>query len=336
MGEGVSIILCTFNGKDRLPATLEAIQQLDPEVPQELILVDNASTDGTGNWLKEYVETAKLRCPVRYVFEPKPGLIHARVAGIKSAAFDFILFCDDDNAMAPDYLSVGFRLLKSNAKLGVLGGYGIPVLEGPEPDWLNRYQKSFALGPQAAQSGKIRELPGHVYGAASFFRRKPLLDLIDSGYRFYLTGRAQTQTISGDDLELCWLMQLMGYEIHYSEDMKFFHSMPRSRMTTDYLIIMKSGTAEGSALLFAYRYFFRFSDSGIFQFSIAYFFQALKSGLVYFKNKLFGPQGLISWEKTLAVSILASQWNSFITQYSKAKSLFSQLQARNEVWNLKT
>lgn len=335
MREGVSIILCTFNGKDRLGPSLNAIQNIDPEVPKELILVDNASIDGTGDWLKEYVETSKLRFPVRYLYEPKPGLIHARVAGIQSAVFDFILFCDDDNALALDYLSVGIRLFKANAELGVLGGFGIPVLEGPEPNWLSRYRKSFALGPQAAHSGKIQELPGHVYGAAFFFRKKPLIELIDSGYQFYLTGRTQTQTVSGDDLELCWLMQLMGYEIHYSEDLKFFHSMPINRMSTDYLIKMKSGTAAGSALLYAYRYFFRFPDSGIFNFSFAYFFQALKSGLIYLKNKLVDPKGLISWEKTLAVSILASQWNSFFTQFSKAKSIFSQLQSRKEVWNLK-
>lgn len=334
MGEGVSIILCTFNGKDRLPATLEAIQQLDPKVLQELILVDNASTDGTGNWLKEYVETAKLLFPVCYVFEPKPGLIHARVAGIKSAAFDLLLFCDDDNALAPDYLSVGFRLFKSNAKLGVLGGNGIPVLEGDEPDWLNRYQKSFALGPQAAQSGKIPELPGHVYGAASFFRKKPLLEVIDSGYRFYLTGRTQTQAISGDDLELCWLMQMMGYEIHYSEDLKFFHSMPRSRMTTDYLIKMKSGTAAGSSLLFAYRYFIQHPKSSSLQFTIAYFSQFLKTWLLLQKNNWRQAGKSNPWERELALAILASRWASFRENFSQSRALFSQLQSKKRFWKL--
>ena len=336
MGEGVSIILCTFNGKDRLPATLDSIQQLDPEVRQELILVDNASTDGTGNWLKEYVETAKLRCPVIYVFEPKPGLIHARIAGIKAASFNLLLFCDDDNALSANYLTLGFWLFKTNPKMGVLGGYGIPVLEGPEPDWLSRHQKSFALGPQAAQSGKIQELPGHVFGAASFFRKKPLLDLIDSGYNFYLTGRTQTQAISGDDLELCWLMQLMGYEIHYAENLKFLHVMPQFRMSTDYLIKMKSGTAAGSSLLYAYRYFILHPNSSSSKFKLAYFSQFLKAGLIFQKHKWKQAVKSQSWEKDLALAILSSRWASFRENFSQARGLFTQLKSKKELWKLDT
>lgn len=336
MGEGVSIILCTFNGKDRLLPTLEAIGKLDSEVPKELILVDNASSDGTNEWVKNYFETRNLAFASRYIFESKPGLIHARLAGIQSASFDFLLFCDDDNALAQDYLSVGFRLFKTNPKMGVLGGYGIPALEGPEPDWLNRYQKSFALGPQAAQSGKIQELPGHVYGAASFFRKKPLLDLIDSGYNFYLTGRTQTQAISGDDLELCWLMQLMGYEIHYAENLKFLHVMPQFRMSTDYLIKMKSGTAAGSSLLYAYRYFILHPNSSSSKFKLAYFSQFLKAGLIFQKHKWKQAVKSQSWEKDLALAILSSRWASFRENFSQAKALFTQLKSKKELWKLDT
>lgn len=334
MGEGVSIILCTFNGKDRLPATLEAIQKLDPEVPKELILVDNASADGTGEWFKHYLEDDKLGFPCHYIFEAKPGLIHARMTGIKSATFDLLLFCDDDNALASNYLVLGRKLFQSNPKLGVLGGYGIPILEGPEPAWLSRYQKSFALGPQAERSGKIQEIPGHVYGAAAFFRKKPLLDLIDSEYRFYLTGRTQTQTISGDDLELCWLMQLMGFEIHYEESLKFFHSMHQSRMTTDYLIKMKSGTAVGGALLFAYRQFILNPESTTSRFVLAYFLQFLKTGLLLLKNRITRPGTSTSWERNLAMAILTSRWASFRKNFSIAHALFLQLQSKKSFWKL--
>lgn len=332
MGEGVSIILCTFNGKNRLPATLEAIQKLNPEVPKELILVDNASTDSTGEWLKHYLKEGHLAFPSRYIFEPKAGLIYARLAGIKSATYDLLLFCDDDNALAPDYLTLGSKLFQSNPNLGVLGGYGIPVLEGPEPAWLSRYQKSFALGPQAARSGKIQERPGHVYGAAAFFRKKPLLDLIDSGYTFYLTGRTQNHAISGDDLELCWLMQMMGFEIHYEEGLKFFHTMPQSRMTTDYLIKMKSGTAAGGALLFAYRQFILKPKSTSFQFAFVYLLQFLKAGLLLLKNRRTQSGTFASWERHIALAILTSRWASFRDNFSLARALFAQLQTNKKFW----
>ena len=334
MRGGVSIILCTFNGKDRLASTLEAIKKLEPDVPKELVLVDNGSNNGTGEWVQHYFETGDLGIPCRYIFEAKPGLIYARIAGIKSAAFDLLLFCDDDNALASDYLKLGSRLFQSDVKMGVLGGYGIPVFGGAEPDWLRSYQKSFALGPQAAKSGRLGEVPSHVYGAGSFFRKEPLLGLINSGYRFYLTGRTKTQTISGDDLELCWLMQLIGFDIHYSENLKFFHTMPQSRLTTDYLIKMKSGTASGSALLFTYRYFLRNRNSGAFGYSLAYSSQFLKAGLIHFKHNWIRKDGKETWESDLARTILASRWNSFRENFSASRALFAQLQSKKEFWKL--
>lgn len=54
MNNGVSIICCSYNGRERLQITLEAIKNLECNGNWELIFIDNASTDGTLEFAKEF------------------------------------------------------------------------------------------------------------------------------------------------------------------------------------------------------------------------------------------------------------------------------------------
>ena len=49
---GISIVICTYNGVCRLGPTLKAIFSLkiDESIPWELIIIDNASTDNTSQF----------------------------------------------------------------------------------------------------------------------------------------------------------------------------------------------------------------------------------------------------------------------------------------------
>lgn len=332
MTQGVSIIVCTFNGANRIKKTLNAILNLESFVEKELVLVDNASTDDTQHQVQVFFEENPPGFEVKLVREENPGLLYARVAGIKSARFDLLLFCDDDNWLFPDYLTIGTKHFKSNPNIGVVGGQGIGVLELEKPIWFDKYQKSFALGPQSKKSGIVEEYPGHVYGAGSFFRKSPLLKLINSGYRFQLTGRTQNQVISGDDLELCWLMQMQGYEIYYEEKLKFYHEIPASRISTNYLIKMKSGTAAGGALLFVYRFLMTKSSSSKIKFFFAFKWKQLFFTGLYFKNFIIHFFRKNHWENELNLEILKMKKDSFIKGYIKASLLFDQIQLYKDSW----
>src|SRR5919202_1974563 len=86
MGEGfdISVVISTYNRCDMLPGAIESVLAQDAEgVHYELIIVDNNSTDRT----REVVESliARGEGSLRYVFEGKQGLSHARKAGIYAA-----------------------------------------------------------------------------------------------------------------------------------------------------------------------------------------------------------------------------------------------------------
>lgn len=322
---GVSIIVCTFNGKNRLPQTLAAINQMDTGIDRELILVDNASTDGTSECARNYLTELCPDLSWKIIYEPVPGLSHARIAGLSAASFEYVLFCDDDNQLFKDYVDLGYKILKDNPRIGVLGGLGIPVFEIDKPEWFERYSHSYAVGPQADKSGIIGKADAYVYGAGTFFRKEPILEILQSGYQLALNGRTKAKLISGDDLEWCWLMRLKGYEVAYEKSLQFYHLLSKERLNENYYIKLKSGTASGSGILFGYTSFLENPKLNSFQFALAYAKELGKSFLVYSKHAFLRPFVKKSWEKELGFRILESRKNSFFENGKKSILLYKEL-----------
>lgn len=119
---GLSVIICTFNGAARIERVLTALTELNSGTAHEIILVDNCSTDGV----------AAVACAVwtrigppsvdfRVISEPTPGLSAARRAGARAATREIIVFCDDDNLLAPDYLEIAVSIM-ADETIGAAGG----------------------------------------------------------------------------------------------------------------------------------------------------------------------------------------------------------------------
>jgi glycosyltransferase involved in cell wall biosynthesis len=322
--DGVSIVICIYNGISRLGKTLDAILLLNPGISREIILVDNASTEDITDFIRTYFSSQASSVDFKVVREGQPGLCYARIAGILQARYEYLLFCDDDNALFPNYLELGAKLFSTNPRLGVIGGTGIATSTMPLPDWFPNLQRSYAVGPQRIGSGKIEQEPGHVYGAGSFFRRSVMCAILEAGFSPNLKGRTENTLLSGDDLEWCWLTQLKGYEIYYEEQLKFYHELPPQRLSTDYYIKMKSGTAAGTALLFAYHTFFKNPDLSALEFKIKYSMAKLKNWLIYTKNRMVFKKG--DWKQDLGLSILKSQNQSFLNYSAKSADLYMNLQ----------
>lgn len=74
----ISVIVCIHNRASSFRKTLESLRQMSvpPDLTWELIVVDNNSADNTRALIEEFARTSEFR--VRYVFEPRQGLCHAR------------------------------------------------------------------------------------------------------------------------------------------------------------------------------------------------------------------------------------------------------------------
>jgi glycosyltransferase involved in cell wall biosynthesis len=311
MLNGISIVVCTYNGKDKLSKTLNSIKQLQVNCNWELIVIDNASNDGTGEFVKEFLRDFELDWQL--IVEKKPGLIYAKLCGLKVAKYDVLLYCDDDNILDKNYLQIGFELLQKNATIGALGGSGIPVFEKEKPNWFDTYSYSFAVGPQSSKDGILKEYPAELYGAGTFFRKELLLNYIEKGFQSVLTGRTGTNLVSGEDVELCYLIQLSGYKIGYDHRLIFEHIMPENRMKWDYYIRLKQGISLSVCRLLPYHCLFKNPRASSLFFLGHWLKQTIFSTLVNLRQKSVGL--FLRKSKTSKELLIAAIWEAKAKAY---------------------
>lgn len=243
-----SIIICTYNGEIKLRNTLNAIINQETTFSWELIIIDNNSSDNTFSFSESILENSGIEYRVERF--SKPGKMYAFWYGIELAKYDFVLDCDDDNELFPDFLEEGLKILNAKPKLGALGSLGILPAQ-KVPDWFDQFSKSYALGPQG---NHLEPLPkfAHLYGAGCFYRKSILNDLKNKGFESLLSCRKGEELTSGGDVEFCHAIQLLGYDLMYSESLKFYHHIGRERVRFEYYLRLKKGISSSFPILASY------------------------------------------------------------------------------------
>ncbi len=213
-------------------------------VSWEVIVVDNHSTDDSSAVATRAWKQYKPVVPFCVLQEPMPGLSFARKTGADSAQYELLLYCDDDNWLAPDYIWLSFQIMQSNLNIAVLGGRSTASFETPPPAWFPRFEKGYAVGQPMRESGNANART-YIAGAGMLVRRSILQKLEALDYQQLLTDRKGNELSSGGDAELCLMMLYMGYDLYYDERLQFVHFMPSQRLEWAYCVRMM---AEGHAI----------------------------------------------------------------------------------------
>ena len=96
-----SIVIPTYNRKESLQETLLSLShQSWPADHFEVIIVDDGSTDGTEEIVKE-----SLPFTLRYIRQSNQGSAVARNTGAQQASGDVLIFLDDDVLVEPNYIA---------------------------------------------------------------------------------------------------------------------------------------------------------------------------------------------------------------------------------------
>ncbi len=102
--ERVSVVLATYNGARYLPAQLESLRH-QIRWPDEVIVVDDSSTDDTVEITRRFARTAPF--PVTVVGQPgHSGTCRTFGEGLRRASGDVILICDQDDVWMPEKVAV--------------------------------------------------------------------------------------------------------------------------------------------------------------------------------------------------------------------------------------
>jgi len=113
----ISVVIVTLNRAHLLRDALASLMR-QTRPPDEVVVVDNGSTDTTGEVIAEFASSLNLIS----VEEPRRGIPYARNTGVRHASKDIVAFIDDDCVASPDWLHFVEMPFVQDPDVGVVGG----------------------------------------------------------------------------------------------------------------------------------------------------------------------------------------------------------------------
>lgn len=251
----VVVIICTHNARpdyfDRCLAALRT-QTLSFE-HWDLLIVDNLSD-------RPVASTFDLSWHpnLRVVSEPTLGLTPARLRGIRESRGDLLVFVDDDNVLASDYLRTAVAIAVGHPFLGAWSGQCLPDFDVPPPEWTRRYWGTLCIR-QFDQDvwSNLPLLPETMPCGAGLCVRRPVamhyLGLYDRGVRSIILDRVGTSLVSGGDNDLAACAGDLDLGVGLFCALKLTHLIPPQRLTENYLCRLVEGIEYSGAILMALR-----------------------------------------------------------------------------------
>lgn len=117
----VSIVVPTRNRERLLKQTLESLLGQTYR-PIQLVIVDDGSQDNTKAIVREMQESNPQRFDIQLLEQEHLGGSVARNAGAKQTSGEFIVFMDDDDVAANDFLEARVRALQHNKSANLAYG----------------------------------------------------------------------------------------------------------------------------------------------------------------------------------------------------------------------
>ncbi|HEY9508952.1 MAG TPA: glycosyltransferase [Verrucomicrobiae bacterium] len=210
----VSIVIPVYNQLELTRACLESIVKFPPATPCDITVVNNASTDGTGEFLRELESLGGIRVIHN---EKNEGFARGCNRGTQTSPGTLLLFLNNDTqvtagwldalvraASKPDVGVVGAKLLYAN---GRIQHAGIGFINGL-PD--HPYRNALADAPEVNQ---FRELD-MITGACLMIHRDLFLQLggFDEVYRNGV-----------EDVDLCLRARAAGRKVVYEPRAVVYH-----------------------------------------------------------------------------------------------------------------
>ena len=220
----VSVVISTYNRCAQLPRALDALCAQRGDVDYEIIVVDNNSTDRT----REVIESKLNGCPrLRYLFEPKQGLPHARNAGTLAARGSIIAFTDDDVEVGPEWVATIRDIFDEHPDVDMIGGRVRPNWPASVPSWVTPKQLGpFALGERGDAPVRVSaENAAPCLVGANFAFRREVFDRV---------GLFDPEYTKSQDREIQLRLWRAGGTGLYAPQLAIAVDVPEDRLTKKY------------------------------------------------------------------------------------------------------
>lgn len=262
----LTLLICTHNGANTISKTLDFIaSQKDIGYgTYEVLVVDNASTDETFQVASSTIKEKSLNG--RVVQETKIGKINAFLKGIHEARSDLVSIIDDDNLIRPNFILYTLKAFKNHPEVGMVGSKNHIAANQPLPYWFEWTSGRYACSTpwlddikEITTDGVTIAQTAIIPGAGSTFKVDPVRSCIDKGYKFFNdTQRGKKMRVTGEDLELCWLIRSLGYCFAYDPRIQIDHAINPERLTKEGFDLLCKTIGAGSVgidpFLFTHKY----------------------------------------------------------------------------------
>ncbi len=227
----LSIVVCTRNRIKLLQRACESLaKQVQVEDSIEVIVIDNASSDGTSQWLNEF-GLLQSRLRFRGEREPVCGLSLARNRGVRLARGEFVAFLDDDAWAEPEWAKSLLNAFdEGGAFTACVGGPVLPDWGGPEPRWIRGRENlrgMLSILTDERQAGPL-PIDRHLIGANIAFRKSELLRL--GGFSEDL-GRRDACLKGNEELELISKLSNSGHQVRWDPRIRVHHRIHADRLS---------------------------------------------------------------------------------------------------------
>jgi len=214
-GELVSVVIVSYNSRDWLPACLSSLQA-QTYSNLEIVLVDNGSSDGSLEWVREhYPETRCIR------MTPAASLAHAINQGIQASAGAYYLILNPDVRLEPGAMAYMVAAARREARCAAVAAK-LRFLWAPTfLNGLGNFVGALSWGTDSAlghldlgQFDDWRELPSACF-AAALIPAAAMRDVgwLDEGFPMYY-----------EDSEWCYRARLLGYRVRAAPQAVVYHA----------------------------------------------------------------------------------------------------------------
>jgi GT2 family glycosyltransferase len=212
----VSVVVINWNGKDHLPPCLDSLlAQTYPRV--EILVADNASTDGSQQLVREQYPTVKL-----VALPENRGFTGGNNAGVAASTGQIVILLNNDTAVDPGWVAAVVDAFHQHPDAGLVASkmllfdrrdtfhtagdfYRLDGLPGNRGVWQ----------PDEGQYDRVE----YVFGACggSLAARRSVWDV--------LGGLDDDFFFSAEDVDFAWRAQLAGHRCVYTPHAVVYHHL---------------------------------------------------------------------------------------------------------------
>lgn len=218
----VSVIILSWNSRPYLQMFLPSLKANTPSEVADILVVDNGSSDGTGEWLSaEYPEISLKVLDRNYGYA---GGYKLALEGIQS---QYLVLLNSDVEVTPGWIGHLVSFMDQHPQAGAVSPKVRSYADrssfeyaGAAGGWIDRYGYPFCRGrifnSIERDNGQFNQ-PVRVFWASG-----ACLMVRTEAYR--ISGGLDSLFFAHmEEIDLCWRMHSKGYEIWYSPDSLIFH-----------------------------------------------------------------------------------------------------------------